>query len=125
MADWGDAANCKTCLRTDQRGVGFAQGFASDIAGFGDVHLIAACGDEQNGLTGRFAQKDYGFRNLVDVTAHSVRCVLRGSRISIGLISRPAAASALTTRFKLLLIILNCQGGGGLTSLQPQTTVEL
>ena len=79
VPDWGDPTDGKAGLRPDQGRVCLAQCLACAACCLGWVHLIAPCGDEQDGCAAGVAAKYDGFRNLVDVAADRCRCISGGA----------------------------------------------
>lgn len=79
MSNGGHAADGEPRLGADQGGVGLSQGFAGNSAGFGWVHLVAACGDEQDRGAAVLTTKDDRFGDLVNLTACCVGGLLRGA----------------------------------------------
>lgn len=112
MPDRRDPTNCKTCLRTDQRGIGLAQVFAGKGACFGRIHLIATGSDKQDRLAGCVASTDHRFGDLIQRTACRIGGLLccacfgaqfqRGDRKPCGIQCRDHAFQALAHMWSVI-----------------------
>lgn len=78
----GHAADGKSGLAADQGSVRLAQSLACNGAGLVGADLIAASGQEKNGLAAGLAAKDDGFGDLVHMTACGISSLGSGAGLS-------------------------------------------